>query len=621
MAMNKARKRTLAVGAAAVGLAAAIAMTVLPSSAVVVPSVVRLHLATDGRYFEYGGPTNRQHLVPIKNSCKINESDEHLIDLGPTSSGNGPVPGVGPDGIGIKATPSSGNGSPCTQISDNEFLTVGRGADLNGRRFTRLELDLELTGNAKVVLVLNRSDGDPLTYRLHTGPDIPDDPGDPVDPDAPFEVESIGSDISDNCAAATSSGPNSAGTDNCRWKVNPQVPFDSFTLATTRGTVSLEGSGDFGGAAAHDTLLYLNGLSPTAANDSYTVAEDGTLTVPVATGVLANDVDDNPLSAALVSGSGPSNGTLNSFGSDGSFSYTPNADFVGTDTFRYTASDGGPASSEATVTITVTPVNDLPVANNDVDDVDEDASKAIEVLANDTDDDGDTLTPTVFDATVLPQDFADPDVVGAPALDATAVENPDGTITYTPPPGFTGNGSFSYKVNDGTADSNTASVTIEVVPVMCTTETVGDADGSGTQQQTSGSFTRLQDEEVCKRYTVDADKGSAGETGDEVVSFVPSGGEDVVYRGILQFPADAPPAPEDPEYPLLLQYDIDVTDEIPAKPVQWCINPSFTGGLVTSATLPAGENWCVAKAETVPNAFGLVTVWQVYGLDDPYFTR
>src|SRR2546430_16290873 len=104
--------------------------------------------------------------------------------------------------------------------------------------------------------------------------------------------------------------------------------------------------------------------APVAANDdSYTTPEDTQLTVS-APGVLANDsdVDGDTLSAVLVSG--PSHGTLTLNG-DGSLGYMPALNFNGTDSFTYKASDGQAQSGVATATITVTPVNDAPVAAND----------------------------------------------------------------------------------------------------------------------------------------------------------------------------------------------------------------------------------------------------------------
>ncbi len=102
---------------------------------------------------------------------------------------------------------------------------------------------------------------------------------------------------------------------------------------------------------------------PVAVNDSYTTNEDTTLNVP-APGVLGNDTDiDSPtLSAILVSS--VSNGSL-TLNSNGSFTYTPNPNWNGTDSFTYVANDGIADSNVATVTTTVNPVNDPPVAAND----------------------------------------------------------------------------------------------------------------------------------------------------------------------------------------------------------------------------------------------------------------
>jgi VCBS repeat-containing protein len=101
--------------------------------------------------------------------------------------------------------------------------------------------------------------------------------------------------------------------------------------------------------------------APVAHNDSYSVNEDATLTVGIADSILANDVDvdGDALIAFLVSE--PQNGTLNFNGQNGTFTYTPNPNFHGVDTFTYRASDNQINSNLATVTITVNNVNDPPV--------------------------------------------------------------------------------------------------------------------------------------------------------------------------------------------------------------------------------------------------------------------
>src|SRR5690606_25711677 len=117
--------------------------------------------------------------------------------------------------------------------------------------------------------------------------------------------------------------------------------------------------------------------APIVGDDEYAIGEDEVLTIDAGSGVLGNDSDPDgdSLTASLVTG--PEHGSL-MLNEDGSFTYTPDADFHGTDSFTYVASDGTESSSEATVTITVAPANDAPVANNDEYDLEEDSSLTIE---------------------------------------------------------------------------------------------------------------------------------------------------------------------------------------------------------------------------------------------------
>ncbi|MFC1716754.1 tandem-95 repeat protein [Candidatus Poribacteria bacterium] len=189
--------------------------------------------------------------------------------------------------------------------------------------------------------------------------------------------------------------------------------------------------------------------APVAYNDAYSTDEDIVLNVP-ATGVLSNDTDadGDPLTAIL--DSDVSNGAL-ALNADGSFTYTPNADYNGSDSFTYYANDGAANSNIATVDITVGAVNDAPVANDDSYNTDENIVLNIPapgVLSNDTDVDGDPLS------TVLDTDVSN----------GTLALNADGSFTYTPNAGYNGPDSFTYHANDGAADSNTAAVSITVDP-------------------------------------------------------------------------------------------------------------------------------------------------------------
>ncbi|TLM68804.1 MAG: tandem-95 repeat protein, partial [Actinobacteria bacterium] len=190
--------------------------------------------------------------------------------------------------------------------------------------------------------------------------------------------------------------------------------------------------------------------APVAGADSYSTAEDTTLTV-AAPGVLGNDtdVDGDPLDAVL--DTDVSNGTL-TLNADGSFTYVPDADWNGSDSFTYHANDGTADSNIVTVDITVGPVNDAPVAADDAYSVAEDTTltvAALGVLTNDTDIDGDPL-----DA-VLDTDVSN----------GTLTLNADGSFTYVPDADWNGSDSFTYHANDGTADSNIVTVDITVGPV------------------------------------------------------------------------------------------------------------------------------------------------------------
>ena len=166
-------------------------------------------------------------------------------------------------------------------------------------------------------------------------------------------------------------------------------------------------------------------------------------------GVLANDIDPggDPLTAVL--DSGPAHGTLD-LHADGSFIYTPTANFFGLDSFLYHASDGEENSNVATVAITVTAVNDAPVALDDAYRTLIDWSLTVAgpgVLLNDTDVENDPLTA----------------VLDSGPSHGTLDLNTDGSFTYSPAADFAGVDTFTYHTNDGLLDSNLATVQITVI--------------------------------------------------------------------------------------------------------------------------------------------------------------
>ena len=346
-------------------------------SAIDADGAIALHIAADGQYFEYDGA--KQFIEPVtKNSCVIaNVTGQSLIDLAASATtSTKAVPGYANFGLGVRESQSSGNGNPCSQIASNETLKLSASAAL-GRKFTKVRLDLEMTGNAVAKLTLSNGGAAPKqTFYLETGTNI--EPAEKLEPDyttvAPYVVYSgvtdkDGNPMSlqtvDGCAKPSSSGPNSFGNDNCEWHVDPGFAFDTIEMGSvvgitnTSGTVTIEGGGDFSDGLNHDTLLYVTGAAPVAKNDSAEVDKNTPLTTPkndVTINVLGNDTDGDgdPLTIGSVTDPDP-HGTTQIITEGGveKVKYTPNDNFVGVETFSYTAFDGTYQSNPATVSVRV----------------------------------------------------------------------------------------------------------------------------------------------------------------------------------------------------------------------------------------------------------------------------
>ncbi|MBV1883891.1 MAG: tandem-95 repeat protein [Pseudomonadales bacterium] len=211
---------------------------------------------------------------------------------------------------------------------------------------------------------------------------------------------------------------------------------DSFTYSVSDGN---------GGSATATVSVSVGGVNdaPVAIDDAATTSEE----VAVVVDVLANDSDLDGDSLTVDSITQGANGSVTNNGSD--VTYTPNANYTGVDSFTYSVSDGNGGSATATVSITVGGVNDAPIASDDVASTDEDTLVIIDVLLNDIDEDGDSLTLISF-------------MHGA---QGTVVLNADSTLTYTPSENFNGLDSFSYSISDGVGGSDSASVNVNVIPV------------------------------------------------------------------------------------------------------------------------------------------------------------
>ncbi|SMH55637.1 Ig-like domain-containing protein [Maritimibacter sp. HL-12] len=238
-------------------------------------------------------------------------------------------------------------------------------------------------------------------------------------------------------------------------KVTIDKTEDDTDSGAYKGTVTFENGSTLSFSQIEEILTDPQNEAPVGGDDHATTDEDTAVVIDV----LANDTDVDGDTLEVTEVGDPANGTA-AINGDGTITYTPDADYNGPDSFTYTVSDGNGGTDTATVTIDVTPVNDDPVGVDDHATTDEDTAVVIDVLANDSDVDGDTLEVTE---------------VGDPA-NGTAAINGDGTITYTPDADYNGSDSFTYTVSDGNGGTDTATVTIDVTPVNDAPVAEDDAD-------------------------------------------------------------------------------------------------------------------------------------------------
>ena len=189
---------------------------------------------------------------------------------------------------------------------------------------------------------------------------------------------------------------------------------------------------------------------PQALDDTAFTLED----TPMNIDVTMNDSDANedldPSTVTITSP--PVSGTTQVDLSTGMVTYTPNPNFNGSDSLRYDVCDKAGNCSAALVSITVTPVNDPPVANDDSEATEQETSVAVDLLANDHDVDGTLDTTRVV-------------IVDESKNGTLRVDSVTGTVTYTPNPDFSGTDTFVYKVCDTHGACDEASCTVDVAAV------------------------------------------------------------------------------------------------------------------------------------------------------------
>ena len=231
------------------------------------------------------------------------------------------------------------------------------------------------------------------------------------------------------------------------------TPYAGFTGTDLFAYRMRDASGNFSDPVTVTIMVYAGNRAPIGVEDQFTAVINTSLVIG-APGFLANDIDlDGETITATSITDNVDNGTLAAF-ANGSFTYTPNAGFTGTDQFAYRMQDAsGNPSDPVTVTINISPAGTTPVGTPDNYAVPNDQVLAIAApgfLANDIDLDGEALTAISI-----------ADNVDNGTLAAFA----DGSFTYTPNAGFTGIDQFAYRMQDASANqSDPVTVTITVLP-------------------------------------------------------------------------------------------------------------------------------------------------------------
>jgi gliding motility-associated-like protein len=298
--------------------------------------------------------------------------------------------------------------------------------------------------------------------------------------------------------------------------LDPSTAGIQNTFANAQGTFTVNTTGDVtftpvlnfnGSTAINYTVNDSNGATSNIATIAITV--NAINDAPVLTNLTPITAEDTPFSGSVFVGtdvdpdgtaltvnttsvSGPSNGTI-IINPDGTYTYTPNLNFNGTDVVTIQICDSGlplpAACSTKTITFNVTSVNDVPVAVNDSPTTNEDTPVTFSATTNDTDVDGTINVASVdLDPSTAGVQNTFTNAQGTWSVDAL------GNVTFTPALNFNGTASITYTVNDNSgATSNVATLAIVVSPVNDAPVLSNDVASANAGLPVSGSILNTSD--------------------------------------------------------------------------------------------------------------------------------
>tara|TARA_A100001011_G_scaffold58937_1_gene58335 strand:- start:724 stop:4557 length:3834 start_codon:yes stop_codon:yes gene_type:complete len=280
-----------------------------------------------------------------------------------------------------------------------------------------------------------------ITVNPVNDPPVTDNQSASTDEDNAVDITLTSNDVEEDNISYSIVSDTSNGTTVLSGAIVTYTPSSDWNGTDTLSFKANDGADDSNSSTLTITVNGIND-APIANNVTTQMDENkvGGRYQPVTVTLNASDVDGDNLTYALVAG--PANGSVGDI-SNNEIIYAPNQDFNGTDTFTYKANDGVEDSNEATVTVTINPVDDPPTTENMSVETDEDV--ALEISFPATDVDGESLSYSIEDW------------VSNGTLELT-----NNIVNYTPDLNWSGNVSFTYKANDGISDSNISTVTINV---------------------------------------------------------------------------------------------------------------------------------------------------------------
>jgi PGF-pre-PGF domain-containing protein len=371
------------------------------------------------------------------------------------------------DSADSNAWQTTGTGSVMVSVSPGQYETVHVVASAGGAGPST---------PAKFKLKLHYADGSTKTSQVFTVPDWfgapPSDPGYAVRDG----MDRYGTGYED---------ANEPGLWGYAVTANSSKSLQQVTINVTENAA---GSFNFfGGAATTQESTVVNG-APAASADSATTDEDTTVTVDVIEN--DSDPDGDSLNVTAITNV-PSHGTARITGaSDDEIQFDPGENATADVSITYEVNDGNGGTDTATLAVAVTPVNDAPVASVDTATVDEDSTVIVDVIANDSDVDGDELDVSAITS-------------GPSHGTARVTGGSNDTIEFTPAQDATADVSITYEVSDGNGGTDTATLTVAVTPV-------NDAPVVSDSSVTTGEDTAIS--------VADGDGGDLLETASDVDS-------------------------------------------------------------------------------------------------------